>query len=149
MTFLHGFQQRCLGLGGGTVDLIGQQQVGEYRPLAQFELFGLQVVNGVAGDIAGHQVRGELDTGEITAKAAGQGSYQQGLAQAWHAFQQYVAACDQGGEHVVNHKVLANHGLAQFHAQRLRLLAGMLKVFGGQGGGQSRVAHDFWCPANG
>ena len=52
-----------------------------------------------------------------------------------------MAACDQGGEHVINHKVLANHGLAQFHAQRLGLLAGMLKVFGGQGGGQWRVAH--------
>lgn len=75
-------------------------------------------------DIAGHQVRGELDTCEVAVKAAGQGAYQQGLAQAGNAFEQHMAAGDQRSQYVIDHRILANHRLAQFGAQRLGQLGG-------------------------
>lgn len=82
------------------------------------------------GYITGHEVRGELDTREVAVKAAGQGPYQQGLAQAGNPFEQHVAAGDQCGQHVINHSILANHGLTQLGAQRLGQLGGPTGVEG-------------------
>jgi hypothetical protein len=94
-------------------------------------LFALQVVHRVAGDIAGHQVRGELDARELAAEAFRQGANQQRLAKSGDAFEQHVAAGDQRGQHVVDHAVLADQGLLQFAAHRLRQLAGTLALLGG------------------
>ena len=117
-----------MGLGRGAVDFIRQQQVGEYRALAQLELLALQVIHGVAGDVAGHQIRGELDARELAAKAARQGTHQQGLAEAGNAFDQHMAAGDQGAEHVINHRRLADQGFLQFTTQCLSQLAGALAL---------------------
>jgi hypothetical protein len=95
LALLHGFEQGGLGFCRGAVDLVGQQQVGEQRTFAQFELLGVQVVDGVPGDVAGHQVGGELDAGELTAETLGEGTHQQGLAQPRHAFEQHMTAGDQ------------------------------------------------------
>ncbi len=128
LAFLHGFEQCGLGFRRGAIDLVGQQQVGEQRPFAQFELLGLHVVHRMPGDIAGHQVRGELDTCELAAEAAGEGTHQQCLAQPRNAFEQYMAAGDQRGEHIVDHAVLADHGFLQFSSYRLGQLAGALAL---------------------
>ena len=38
LALLHRLEQRRLGLGRRAVDLVGEQEVGEHRPLAQREL---------------------------------------------------------------------------------------------------------------
>ncbi|MNP12567.1 hypothetical protein D3C76_1048040 [compost metagenome] len=83
------------------------------------------------GDIAGHQVRGELDTRELAAETAGQRPDQQRLAQARHTFEQYVAAGKQRGQHVVDDRVLSDHGFLQFMAHGLGQLAGALALRSG------------------
>lgn len=128
LALLHHFQEGGLGLGRRAVDLVRQQQVGEHRPLAQLELLAGEVVYGVAGDVAGHQVGGELDAREAAVEAARQGAYQQGLAEPRHAFHQHVAAGEQRGEHVVDHRALADQGFLQFAAQGLGQLAGALAL---------------------
>ena len=72
----------------------------------------MQVVNGMAGDIAGHQVGRELDAREIAVETTRQGTYQQGFAQPRDTFEQHMAAGDQRGKDIIDHLVLANHGLA-------------------------------------
>ncbi|MNP18844.1 hypothetical protein D3C76_1113420 [compost metagenome] len=80
------------------------------------------------GDVAGHQVRRELDTREFAAETACQCPDQQRLAQPRHAFEQYMAAGKQGGENIVDDSVLADHGFLQFMAHRLGQLAGTLAL---------------------
>ncbi|MNM70879.1 hypothetical protein D3C81_825240 [compost metagenome] len=142
LALLHHLEQRRLGLGRGAVDLVGEQQVGEHRAAAQLELLAGQVVDGVPGDVAGHQVGGELDACELAAEAARQGAHQQGLAEAGDALDQHVAAGEQGAEHVVDHRLLADQRLAQLLAHRLEQLRGALQLAGcvlgtgrGAGGG--------------
>ena len=60
LPLLHRLQQRGLRLRRRPVDLVGEQQVGEDRPGAEVELGGAGVEDQRAGDVAGHQVRGEL-----------------------------------------------------------------------------------------
>jgi hypothetical protein len=57
----HDLEQRRLRLGRGAVDLVGQHDVGEHRPGVEHELLVAGVVDQGAGDVAGQQVRGELD----------------------------------------------------------------------------------------
>ncbi|MNQ61499.1 hypothetical protein D3C85_758140 [compost metagenome] len=143
MPFLHGFEQRSLGFRRGAVDLVGQQQIGEQRPLAQFELLGLQVVHRMSGNVAGHQVGGELDAREFATEAARQRPHQQGLAQSRHTFEQHMATGNQCRKHIVDDRVLADHGFLQFAAYRLRQLAGALALLLGMAGsvGLDRFTH--------
>ena len=45
-TLLHALEERGLGLGGGAIDLVGEQEVGEDRPLGEPEgaVLGLEDV---------------------------------------------------------------------------------------------------------
>ena len=117
LLLLHDLQQGGLGLGGGAVDLVRQQQVGEDRPLADAEALGLGVVDGVAHDIRGHQVGRELDAGVGALEGLGQGAHQQGLAQARDALQQDVPAREEAGQDLVHHGLLAHQGLADLRAE--------------------------------
>ena len=85
----------------------------------------------MAGDIAGHQVRGELNARKLAAEATGQRPHQQGLAQPGDAFEEDVTAGNQRRQHVIDHRLLADQRLVQFAAQRLRQLAGALALLGG------------------
>ncbi|MNI20895.1 hypothetical protein D3C73_743930 [compost metagenome] len=76
------------------------------------------------GDVAGHQVRGELDARELAAKTTSQGAHQQGLAQPRHAFEQHMAASDQGVEDVVDNRVLADDHFLQLRPDCLGQLNG-------------------------
>ena len=61
LPFLHGLEQRALHLGGGAVDLVGQDDAVEHRALLDRELAGLAPVDRGAGDVGGQQVGRELD----------------------------------------------------------------------------------------
>ena len=73
-SFLHRFQQRGLGLGGGAIDLVGEHQVGEQWSLLETELPVAVVLfdDLRAGDVRRHQVWRELDAREGQPHAAGQ-----------------------------------------------------------------------------
>ncbi len=84
----------------------------------------------MTGDIAGHQVRRELDTREIAAEAACQSAHQQGLAKAGNTFEQDVPAANQGGQDIVDHRVLTDHRLLQFVTHGLSQVNGALPLLG-------------------
>ncbi len=49
--FLHDFEESGLGFGGGAVDFVGEKELGEDGALADAELLGGEVEEGVAGDV--------------------------------------------------------------------------------------------------
>ena len=79
----------------------------------------------MAGDIAGHQIRRELDAGEGAADGPGQGQDQEGLAEAWHALDEHVTTGQEGQQDLVHDAILTHQGLAHLVAH----------ASGGQGGG--------------
>ena len=113
---LHRLQQRRLGLGRGAVDLVGEQQFGEDRPAGQGEGRGLEVEQIGADDVARHQVRGELDAAELEPDRAREAVRDQRLGRARRAFEQDVPAGEQGDEHQVDRRLLADHGLRHLAA---------------------------------
>ena len=64
-----------------------------------------------AGDVAGHQVRGELDAAEAHGQGLGERRNGQRLGQSRHADGQAVAAGEQADEHLLDHLVLADDDL--------------------------------------
>jgi hypothetical protein len=67
----------------------------------------LLIEDVAAGDIAGHQVGGELDALGDAAEDAGEGADHEGLAEAGHALDEHVAAGEHADEHGVDDLVLA------------------------------------------
>ena len=110
LLFLHHLQQGRLGLGGGAVHLVGQEEVGEHGPLAEVELFALHVPHRMPHDIARHEIRGELDARESAPEGGGQGAHQESLAQTGDSFEQHVPAGQEGREHLADHSFLADQG---------------------------------------
>ena len=64
-------------MGGGSIDLVGQDDVGKDRSFDETEGFlarGPVFFEDVgAGDVRGHEVRGELDAAELQVEDAGEG----------------------------------------------------------------------------
>ena len=69
LALAHGLQQRTLGPRRGPVDLVGQHHVGEHRPLFVLEFGRFRVEQAAADDVAGQQVRRELQAAEIAGQA--------------------------------------------------------------------------------
>ena len=106
---LHGLEQGALHLGRGSVDLVGQEQVGEDRPLVHAEIVGPLVEDLRADDVGGEQVDGELDAGEVEVDRLGQGRDQERLGQARHALKQQMPAGEQRDQEPLDDDVLADH----------------------------------------
>ncbi len=99
---LHRFEQRRLGLGGGPVHLVGEDDVGEDGALVEPEGATLEHVG--ADDVGRHQVRRELDAPETYRERLAERSDEQRLAETRHPFQQHVALAEhaeQDGAHQV------------------------------------------------
>jgi hypothetical protein len=93
-------EQRALGLGAGSVDLVGQQHLGEHRAGVEHEVLAAALVDGHAHEVAGHQVGGELHARELQAEGARQRVRQGRLADAGHVLDQQVPAGQQAGHAV-------------------------------------------------
>ena len=65
LVLLHGFQQGALHLGRGTVDFIGQDEVGEDGALVHLEAFVLLGIDQGTHHVGREEVRGELDAAEL------------------------------------------------------------------------------------
>jgi hypothetical protein len=95
---------------GRAVDLVGEQDVGEHRALHELERLapgGAVVLDDLgAGDVAGHQVRGELDPAEFQVEDVRERLDEKGLRQPRHTHQQAVAAGEHRDQDVLDHLLL-------------------------------------------
>ena len=137
LTLLHRLQQRGLGLRRGAVDLVGQQQIGEHRTRPERERGGARVVDQRAGDVAGHQVGGELHPLEFQLQCGGQGSDQQRLRHSRNTFQQHVAAAQQRDHQAADDPLLPDDGLGELGAQRQQRIT---RRFGAAGSEREPIA---------
>ena len=121
--FRHGFKKSCLSLGRRTVDLIRKHDVGEDRPLDEFEasLTGLRIILQDFGTeyVAWHEIRSELNSAEPEMHAVRQGTDQKSLGQTGHAFQKGMAPGKQNNQKLFDHILLANDYLGEFLSHRL------------------------------
>jgi hypothetical protein len=101
LALLHHLEQRALHLGGGAVDLVGQQQVGEHRAERGAEVAGLLVEHARADQVGRHQVGRELDALELARERARQGLDGERLGQAGHALDQQMALRQHGHQHAL------------------------------------------------
>jgi hypothetical protein len=90
LPFLHGLEQGALGLRGGPVDLVAEEDVGEHRPGTEDEPRGGAVEHGRARHVGGKQVGGELDALPAEAEGAGQCLGQAGLAHPGYVLDEQV-----------------------------------------------------------
>ena len=123
---LHGLEQRRLGLGRRPVDFVGQHDVGEHRPLDEpdqaLAAAGVLFDDVRAGDVARHEVGGELDAVELEVQHPGEARDQQRLGESRHPDQQHVSVREQRGEKLVHHRILPHDHLAQLPEDALTSL---------------------------
>ena len=84
----------------------------EDRALAGTRTFSSLVISDDhvrADDVRRHQVRRELNAGELQVHRFGKGAHEHGLAEAGHAFEQHVAAGEERDEHAFDDVLLADH----------------------------------------
>ena len=98
LPLLHCLQQRGLGLWGGAVDLVGEQNLAEHRARPEFEVVRALVEGANTGDIRGQQVRGELNAAKGAVEGAGKGLREHGLADTGHVLDQEVPMAEKGDQ---------------------------------------------------
>ena len=129
LALLHRLEQRRLRLGGCAVDLVGEQRVGEDRPLAELEGAAVGPVDARADDVGGQQVGRELNAREARVERGCQRPRHQRLRGAGHAFEEHMAAAEDRDVQPVDDLQLADngssHGLVQGRAQRRRVALGL------------------------
>ncbi len=81
LPFLHRFEQGTLHLGGRTIHLIGEEDVGEYRAPLDREVARLLIVDQRADEVGRQEVRCELDPAGFAADRGREGTGRQSLGQ--------------------------------------------------------------------
>ena len=123
----HRFEHGGLGLGWGAVDLVGEDEVCEYRAFDELELAfptDAGFLDDIrAGDIGGHQIRGELDTIEGEVEGLGDGGDEEGFRETGDAHEQGVATCEQADCEFFDDFILSDDGFCDFFAESLVCLA--------------------------
>ena len=133
LVLLHRLEQRGLHLGRRAVDLVGEDDLGEERPLLDVEVLGLLVEDhgpDQVGRAAGPGVNWmrENEAWMISARVRTASV----LARPGHALEQDVAAGEQPDEEPLHHRVLPDDPARDFledrlHRQDLRRLVGQLR----------------------
>jgi hypothetical protein len=90
LALFHALEQRGLGLGRGPVDLVAEHDVREHRSRLELEVAPLLVEGAHPGDVAGQQVRRELDPLDGAVDRPGQRLGQHRLAHARHVLDEQV-----------------------------------------------------------
>ena len=98
LVLLHRFEEGGLRAWWRAVDLVGEQQPGEQRALAEREVAVALVVDERSGEVGGQEVGGELSAGEVEPERLGERSCGEGLAEAGEVLEQHVAAGEDGRE---------------------------------------------------
>src|SRR5258708_10427510 len=110
LRLVHGFEKRGLRARGGAVDFVGKNHVRKNRSGAKFKFARLRIVDADAEDIAGQQVRCELDALEAAVEGFCERLRESGLANAGNVFDEQVAAREQGDQRELNSIFLAIDG---------------------------------------
>ena len=117
LAFLHGLEQRRLHLGGGAVDFIGQDEVGEDGAFADREFAILGGIDEGADQIAGEQVGGELDALEAGLDGIREGLDREGFGQAGHPLDKDMAIGEEADKQSIDEVALADNDLSDFAGQ--------------------------------
>ncbi len=126
---LHRLQQRRLHLGRGAVDLVGQNEVGEYGALAHRKILVLLRIDQRTQQVGRQQVGSELDAGEIGVDGLRQRRYGQCLGQSGHAFKQDVSVRQQSYKQRVDQMTLTDDDAFNLRTQRVDKYALALDMF--------------------
>src|ERR1700674_5091737 len=98
LRFVHGFKKRGLRARRGAVDFVGEDYVGENRAGTKFKITRFRIVDAHAEDIAGEQVRRELDALKAAVKGFCERLCESGLADARNVFDEQMTAREQRDE---------------------------------------------------
>ena len=130
--FLHGLQKRGLRLGGRTVDFVGEDDIIEDRPRLEFEsritVFVLDD-DICTGDVCGHQIGCELNTGEGQVKHSAERPDKSGFSYAGNPFEKYVSACDHRDNRTFDDGLLTNDVAGNLLKNFVALLAKLFNIF--------------------
>ena len=135
LPLLHGLEQRRLHLGRGPVDLVGQHEVAEHRPLAHRVAALAGIENLRAGDISRQHVRCELDAGEGAVEGVGKGADGEGLGEPRHALEQNVAVGQERKQQACQELVLPHEHLAHLRLHGVEAFLNGAHLGGKVGGG--------------
>src|SRR5216684_2088322 len=119
LRLVHGFEKRGLRARRGAIDFIGEDHVGENRPGAEFKFARFGIVDADAENIAGEQVRRELDALKAAMKGFRERLCESSFADAGNVFDEQVAAREQRDEGELDGVFLAVDG-ARDGALKLR-----------------------------
>ncbi len=113
--FLHCLEQGGLSLRRSTVDFIGEDEVGEKRSFLENELAAFRglLEHGIARDVAGQEVRGELDAFVLEFEGLGKCLDQFGLAETGEAFEENVASGEQSRDNELDEGFLPIDGFVE------------------------------------
>ena len=110
LAFVHGLEQGGLRLGRGAVDLVREQDVGEYRTALEFELLFSGRKDRNAHNIGGQHVAGELHALEGAIDGARECLTKCGFADSRNTFDQQMPAGKDADQREADHIVFAaNH----------------------------------------
>jgi hypothetical protein len=98
LSLLHGLEQGALRLGGGAVDLVRQNDVGEDRAGAQGERPVPRRQDVRARDVGREQIGRELDAAGAAAERRRERLHERGLGDAGHSLEQRMTASQQRHE---------------------------------------------------
>ncbi len=110
LVLLHGFEEGRLRARRCAVDLVGEQQPGEQRALAEREVAVALVVHERSGEVGRKEVGGELSPGEVEPQRLGERPCRERLAEAGEVFEQHVAAGEDGCQDQRERLAFADHG---------------------------------------
>ena len=111
VALVHGFEERSLGARGCSIDLIGEDEVGEDGPWFEGKLCGVAIEDGDAQEIRREHVGGELDAAEGALDGACDGCGEEGFADAGDVLDEEVSACEEATDDAVD-----GAGVADVHA---------------------------------
>ncbi len=114
LPFLHGFEKGALGFWRGAVDLVGEDQLGEDRPLVKMKPFRTPLVHRYTDYIGRQQIAGELDALVVQPHQGRQQMRQGGLAHAGKILDEQMPLTEQAG-----HGQAQGPGFSQDDAVRL------------------------------
>ena len=114
LVLLHHLEQRALHLCRRSVDLIGQQKVGEDGTQRRAEFAGLLVVDAGSHQIRRDEIRRELNSTELSADGSGEGLDREGLGQARNSLHEQVPLRQDGHQHAFEEMILADDDLLHF-----------------------------------
>src|SRR5207237_5519728 len=112
LLLLHRLEQRGLDFCRCAIDFIGENDVGEYRPLLYRESSVRLVVDLSPDDIRWQQIGGELNAAERSVDRFSHGSNCESFCEAGNTFQQYVAPSEQANHQPLDHVILTDDAAA-------------------------------------